>query len=105
MPKTLRSMRLSLEEERFLLQWIRDEVHYQEGRGAAKRLQLLHGAIPADLATLIAAAIPDPTEQEAAVATVPSAEPLVWPWPEDRFRSRLAEARAVLAERSAELKG
>ena len=51
-------MRLSHDEERFLRHWMHDELHYREGQGLAKRLQLLHRVIPADLATLIAAAIP-----------------------------------------------
>jgi hypothetical protein len=51
-------MRLSDEEAHFLRHWMRDEVHYQDGQGPAKRLQLLHYAIPADLAMLIATAIP-----------------------------------------------
>jgi hypothetical protein len=105
MPKTHQPMRLSCEEEQFLRRWMHDEVHYQEGQGPAKRLQLLHRAIPADLATLIAAAIPDPADQQAAGLAIPSAEPLVWPRSEERFRARVAEAQAVLADRTAETRG
>jgi len=49
-----------------LRHWMYDEVHYQDGTGPAKRLQLQHRAIPADLAVLIAAAIPEPSDQEEA---------------------------------------
>jgi hypothetical protein len=92
-------MRLSPEEETFLRYWIYDETHYQEGTGPAKRLQLQHGAAPADLAILIAAAIPDPAEQEAVSQIPPPVAALAWPWSDEAFRSRLAEARALLAER------
>lgn len=91
-------MKLSPEEEAFLRQWMYDEAHYQEGLGPAKRLQLQHRAIPADLALLIAAAMPDPAEQKAAALESP-AEPLEWPWTDDAFASRLAEAQAILARR------
>jgi hypothetical protein len=102
MPKTHLSMKLSSEEEQFLRHWMHDEVHYQDGQGLAKRLQLLNHAIPADLAMLIAAAIPDLEDQEAAGLAPPPAEPLVWPWSEEGFRTRVAEARTVLAERNVE---
>jgi hypothetical protein len=97
-------MRLSDEEAHFLRHWMHDEVHYQDGQGPAKRLQLLHHAIPADLAMLIAAAIPEPEDQEAAGLTPPPAEPLAWPWSEEGFRVRVAEARTVLAERNVEMR-
>lgn len=89
-------MRLSRDEEAFLRHWMYDEVHYREGQGPAKRLQVQHRATPADLAVLIAAAIPDPAAQEAAGEGPPPAEPPTWPWPEDLLRSRLAEARIAL---------
>lgn len=95
-------MKLSRDEERFLRHWIYDEAHYQGGQGPAKRLQVRHGAIPADLAILIAAAIPDPAEQEAASLGPPPAGPPVWPWAENALRDRLNEARATLAGRSPE---
>ena len=96
-------MKLSRDEESFLRHWIDDEAHYQDGQGPAKRLQLQRKAIPADLATLIAAAIPDLSDQEAAGLGPPPPEPLTWPWSEETFRVRLAEARAILAERSGEI--
>lgn len=89
-------MRLSRNEEIFLRHWMYDEVHYREGQGPAKRLQVRHRAAPADLAVLIAAAIPDLAAQEAAGVGPPPAEPPAWPWSEDLLRSRLAEARIVL---------
>jgi hypothetical protein len=92
-------MRLSREEENFLRRWMYDEMRYQEGIGPAKRLQLQHQAVAADLATLIAAAIPDPAEQEAAGLGPPSSEPPTWPWSANSLRSRLAEARLALAGR------
>jgi hypothetical protein len=76
-----------------------DEAHYRDGRGPAKRLQLAHRAVPADLAAIIAAALPDPADQAAAGSDPPPVEPPVWPWDDAGFRNRLAEARAVLAGR------
>jgi hypothetical protein len=101
MPNKHPRMKLSHEEEAFLRHWIYDEVHYEEGTGPAKQLQLEHRATPADLAILITAAIPDPADQEAASLDGTLAEPLSWPWSEEIFRSRLAEARYLLAERQA----
>jgi hypothetical protein len=92
-------MRLSPEEETFLRHWIYDEAHYRDGVGSAKRLQVQHRVAPADLATIIAATIPDPAEQEAAGFGPPPAEAPVWPWSEEAFRARLSEARAGLADR------
>ena len=54
MPSKLLPMKLSGDEEHFLRRWIYDEVHYQEGMGPAKQLQLHHQVRPADLAILIA---------------------------------------------------
>lgn len=98
MPKKPPLMRLSRDEERFLRHWIHDEAYYQDGAGPAKRLQLQHRAIPADLAVLIAAAIPDPADQEEAGLGPPPAEPPTWPWSEAEWRERVSEARAALAE-------
>jgi len=95
-------MKLSRDEELFLRQWMYDEVHYQDGPGPAKRLQLQHRAIPADLATLIAAAIPNSADQEMAGLDPPSAETPRWPWTEDSLSARLAEAKAALVERSSD---
>jgi hypothetical protein len=93
-------MKLSLDEEAFLRQWMYDETHYREGAGPAKRLQVEHGVRPADLAALIAAAIPDVADQEAAGAGTPPAEPLRWPWSVEVFHRRLNEARVVLQGRA-----
>jgi hypothetical protein len=97
MPSKRPLMRLSHDEEVFLRHWMYDEVHYGEGQGPAKRLQVQHQAVPADLATLIAATMPDPADQEAAGLGPPPAEPPAWPWPGDALRLRLADARAALA--------
>lgn len=102
MPKKSPLMKLSRDEERFLRHWIHDEAHYQDGVGPAKRLQVQHRAIPADLATLIVAAIPDPADQEAAGLGPPPAEPPTWPWSEREWSERVAEARTVLAEAAME---
>jgi hypothetical protein len=99
MPNKYPRMRLSPEEERFLRHWIYDEEHYQDGTGPAKQLQLQRQAKPADLAILIAAAIPDPADQATATLIPTPADPVTWPWSEEAFRSRLAEARVFLAER------
>ena len=85
-------MRPSRDEDLFLRHWIYDEVHYEDGQGPAKRLQVRHRAIPAARATLIAAAIPDPTDQESAGLGSLPAGPPVWPWPEDALRERNNEA-------------
>jgi hypothetical protein len=96
MPSKRPLMRLSRDEEVFLRHWMYDEVHYGEGQGPAKRLQVQHQAVPADLAILIAATIPDPADQDAAGLGPPPAEPPAWPWPGDALRVRLADARAAL---------
>src|SRR5437868_4655472 len=97
MPSKHPPMKLSRDEELFLRQWIYDEAHFLTGVGPAKRLQVEHRVIPADLATLIAAALPDPNEQEQAATTPPPANILAWPWPGSSFQTRLSEARSVLA--------
>jgi hypothetical protein len=96
MPNNRPLMKLSPNEELFLRHWMYDEVHYEEGSGPAKRLQIQHRAIPGELAILIAAAIPDPLEQERAGLDRPSAEPPIWPWSPDSLRARVAEAKAAL---------
>lgn len=98
MPNKHPRMRLSREEEAFLRHWMYDETHFRDGTGPAKRLQLQHRAIPADLATLIAAAIPEPAEQEAAGRGPPPVAAPAWPWSPEGLRRRVAEARAFLAE-------
>jgi hypothetical protein len=97
MPSKHPLMKLSRDEEDFLRHWIYDEVHYGEGPGQAKRLQVQHQAVPADLAILIAATMPDPADQEAAGLGPPPIEPPAWPWPGDALRVRLSDARAALA--------
>ena len=97
MPKKLPLMKLSRDEENFLRHWIYDEARYEQDLGPAKRLQLQHRAIPADLAILIAAAIPDPIDQEQAGQGPPTVEPPTWPWSEDLWAERINEARAALA--------
>lgn len=99
MLKTLRRMKLSREEERFLRHWMYDEMHYQDGQGPAKQLQVQHRITPADLASLIAAAMPDAAGQETAGQGPPPPEPPTWPWSEETWRERLCEAREILAER------
>ena len=95
MPSKHPPMRLSRDEELFLRHWIYDEAHFRDGVGPAKRLQVEHRVAPADLAALVAAAIPDPADQQHAATTAPPAAPR-WPWDGDAFRARLAEARAAL---------
>jgi hypothetical protein len=92
-------MKLSPDEELFLRQWIYDEAHFRNGIGPAKRLQVDHQVVPADLAAIIAAAIPDPEDQEQAASTSLSATPPRWPWAGNAFQTRLAEAKAVLESR------
>lgn len=96
-------MKLSPDEALFLRHWMYDEVHYADGPGLAKRLQFQHQAMSADLAVLIAAAIPNPAEQEAAGIGPPPAEAPKWPWNKDSLRARVAQARAVLAEQKSSL--
>ena len=97
MPNKLPLMKLSHDEERFLRHWMHDEARYEQGPGPAKRMQLQQGATPAELSVIIAAAIPDPTQQETMALAPPSEEPLRWPWPGKALQSRVAEARSVLA--------
>ncbi|HEY2156887.1 MAG TPA: hypothetical protein VGH33_14745, partial [Isosphaeraceae bacterium] len=52
-------------------------------------------AVAADLAMLIAATIPDPTDQESAGLRPPT-EPPAWPWTGETLRSRLVEAQSAL---------
>ncbi len=99
MPNTHPLMKLSRDEEVFLRHWMYDETHYRDGAGPAKQLQVQHRVPPADLATLIAAAIPDLAEQEAAGAGPPPAEFPWWPWSVEAFSQRLAEARFILQRR------
>jgi hypothetical protein len=91
-------MSLSREEEIFLRHWMYDETHYDEGVGPAKRLQIEHHVAPADLATLIAAALPSTADQEAAGIGLPPAESPIWPWPGDSFAQRFVEAHALVAK-------
>jgi hypothetical protein len=97
MPNKHDVMKLSHHEDRYLRQWMYDETHYQSGLGPAKSLQLQRAAIPADLAILIAAAFPTSAEQEAASLAPPGLS--VWPWFNQEFRARFAEARAILTRR------
>jgi hypothetical protein len=88
-------MKLSPDEDLFLRHWMYDEAHYERGQGPAKRLQLEYRVAPADLALLIAAAIPDLGAQESAAhGPAPAGSPK-WPWTEEALRARLAEARSV----------
>src|SRR5439155_19364333 len=66
MPNKHPPMKLSREEENFLRHWIFDESHYQDGPGPAKRLQLEHQIAPVQMATIIAAAMPNLEVQAAA---------------------------------------
>ena len=95
MPNKHPRMKLSLEEEALLRHWMYDEVHYADGPGPAKQLQLHHGVAPPDLALLIAAGIPDPADQEAA-GSGPPPEALLWSWSEQIFRQHIVEARDAI---------
>src|ERR1019366_5860747 len=88
-------MKLSREEVNFLRHWIYDEVHFREGTGSAKRLQVAHKVPPFELALIISAAMTEPGEQEAAAEGPPPTEPLRWPWPDTAWASRLAEAQSL----------
>ena len=98
-------MKLSPEEMHFLRHWMYEEMHYQEGSGPAKQLQRAHRAIPANLAVIIAAAIPDLSEQWAAGVGPPPAGPPTWPWSQAAIEARLAEARALLESTGGGQKG
>src|SRR5262245_53468370 len=99
MPNKHYQMRLSPDEERFLRRWMYDEVHFQEGRGPAKQMQLQHQVLPAELAVIIAASMPNLADPDQA-AIYPSDDPIAWPWSEETLRDRIAEARELLAEGS-----
>jgi hypothetical protein len=96
MPSKHLPLKLSREEEVFLRHWMYDEAHYQEGTGQAKRLQREYKAIPADIAAVIAAAMPDPEEQWAAGVGPPPSEAPTWPWTEVELTARIGEARKWL---------
>jgi hypothetical protein len=89
-------MKLSRDEELFLRHWIYDEAHFLNGVGPAKRLQVEHRVVPADLAVLVAAAIPDPKDLEDAASNPPPTSAPEWPWDGEAFEMRLAEARTAL---------
>ena len=97
MPNKHPKMKLSREEEAFLHQWMRDEANFRDGPGPAKKLQIEHHVVPAQLAILIAAAIPDPDDQAAIVAD-PAVAMTLWPWTDDSLNARLREAQTALAE-------
>lgn len=99
MPNKLPPMKLSHDEELYLRHWICDEWRYQEGQGPAKQLQVQHHASPADLAILVAAAIPDPTEQQKIALSDPPADSPRWPWSQTTLNERVVEARSLLARR------
>jgi hypothetical protein len=92
-------MKLAPEQEAFLRHWMYDEAHYRDGPGPAKALQVRHRVSPADLAAIIAAALPDPVDQETAGSGPPPDRSPRWPWSADAFRDRLTQARSILAER------
>lgn len=96
MPTKRLPMKLLPDEALFLRHWMYDELHYQDGPGPAKRLQVERGTIPADLALLIAAAMPDPADQEAAGLGPPPPEPPTWPWRGNDLLKRVDQARAIL---------
>jgi hypothetical protein len=93
-------MKLSPEEDLFLRHWMFEQFHYEMGPGPAKRLQLEHRAIPAQLSILIAAGMPDPADQKSAALGPPPAEAPEWPWKEEEFAARLTEAHAALATKN-----
>ena len=105
MPNKHLPMKLSREEEIFLRHWIYDEWHYRERTGPAKRLQVEHRASPADLGTIIAAAMPSPADQECAALGPPPAEPPSWPWLGDALANRLADAETLLFGNKEDLAG
>ena len=77
-----------------------EELSYHDGPGPAKRLQFEHGVVSADIAALIAAAVPVPADQEAAArAPLPEGAP-IWPWSAQSFQERLLQAQRLLTERS-----
>jgi hypothetical protein len=90
-------VKLSPKEHLFLKHWLFEQFHYESGPGPAKQLQLEHSAIPAELSILIAVAIADPRDQKTAAVGPPTADAPKWPWNEEEFHVRLAEARAALA--------
>lgn len=98
MQSNLPLMKLSPDEERFLRHWMYDEVHFQERQGIAKQLQVQHRVSPADLAALVAVAMPSVSDQQAAGAGPPPKDAPKWPWSDVELHSRLSEARAALAE-------
>jgi hypothetical protein len=99
MPNKQPLMKLFPEEELFVRHWTFEKFHYESRPGTAKRLQIEHRAIPSELSVLIAAAIPDPAEQKVAALGPPPGELPRWPWTDESFHARVAQARAALAAR------
>jgi hypothetical protein len=91
-------MKLSPSEMSFLMRWMYDEAHFQSGQGPAKQLQVLHQANPADLALIIAIALPDPNDQRPAWDGPPPTRPVVWPWSDESLQTRIAEARTIQSQ-------
>lgn len=86
-------MKLSPNEEAFLIHWMIDEASFEHGRGPAKLLQLQHGVRPARLAEIIAAWEPDPVKQYDLAHGPRPAMPPEWPWKSsDEFQQRHHEA-------------
>jgi hypothetical protein len=104
MPKTHPRLTLSPDEELFLRQWMFDEAHFEEGQGPAKRLQVAQGVRPAELSLLIAAALPDPAEQLAAVSGATRSTCPIWRWSVQSFQDRLGEAQVMLASRQSHIR-
>ena len=101
MPNKHPRMKWSPDEELFLRHWMYEEFHFREGQRPAKRLQVQNRAVPADLAVLIAAVLPDPIDQEAAGIGPPPSQPPTWPWPGESLRRRLVEAQEALGQTTA----
>lgn len=90
-------MKLSPDEEAFLIHWMIDEAEFEHGRGPAKLLQIQHGVRPARLAEIIAAWEPNPVQQ----ATLSQGPRPVWPpeWPWEDLEAFLQRHHEVTQHR------
>ena len=95
-------LKLAPIEENLLKQWMHDELHYTDKcrPRLAKKLQLEYQVVPAHLAEIIAAWMPNTGEQWQAAESVSSDEIPEWPWASPgEFQARLAQARAILKQK------
>jgi hypothetical protein len=97
-------MKLSPKQENFLKHWMYEELHFRDKSLArpAKELQRQQPVVPAQIAAIIAAWMPDPIEQDKVLQGPPPETPPEWPWASrEEFQDLLSKATQELEERNA----